>query len=156
MMDSADRVAVQVAKDAAARIKIHGNQDERAVAKQLSLLLGRSRRASSRNLTDLDRRDSEDLAQMAAGQRLRAGERQSILLLGMFIMWVADRTALNTAFESVPSAQEWLRPFPPEIAMVGEGSSNNDTSDFEKSVVRRAEANNGPVDKWYRGFRIEK
>jgi hypothetical protein len=27
---------------------------------------------------------------------------------------------------------------------------------LEKSVIRRAEANNGPVDKWYRGFRIEK
>ena len=153
-MDGADQSAVAAARDAAVRIQNRGDQTEAAVTKQLRGLLGPPQPTSPRNLAEMERRDSEDLAKMAAGQRLRAGEHQSILVLGIFIMWVANRAALNAAFESVPSSQEWLRPFPPGIVMVA-GDSGKDFSDFERSVIRRAQANDGPVDKWYRRFKIE-
>lgn len=70
-------------------------------------------------------------------------------------MWVANREALNAAFESVPSSQEWLRPFPPGIGLVGGGQIDEKAREFERSVIRRAEAHDGPVDKWYRDFKIE-
>ena len=154
MMDVADLTAVAVARVAAAGIRIPEDQRAAAVARQLSVLLGKAQRRSPRNLIALERRDSEDLAKMAAGQTLRAGERQDILLLGIFIEWVANRAAINAAFESVPASPEWLRPFAPGIGMVG-GEGGKDSTELEKAVIRWAQANGGPVDKWYRRFKIE-
>ena len=155
LMDGADPTATAIARDAAARIQTGEDPTSAPVAKQLQRLLGQPRPASSRSLAEVDRRDSEDLTKMAAGQQLRAGERQSILVLGIFIMWVANRTTLNAAFESAPSSQEWLRRFPPGIGMVGGGTISEELREFERSVIRRARANDGPIDKWYREFKIE-
>lgn len=155
MIAGADPSAIAVARDAAARIQPGKDPTSAAIAKQLRGLLGQPQPASLRNVVEVERRASEDLANMAAGQQVRAGERQSILVLGIFIIWVANRAALNAAFESVPSSQEWLRRFPPGIGMVGGGNIREDLREFERSVIRRAQANDGPVDKWYRGFKIE-
>jgi hypothetical protein len=154
MMEGADQSAVSVAREAAARIQIRDDQNVAAVAKQLGALLGRPQPGSLRSMTEVERRDADDLAKMAAGQRVRTGERQDILVLGIFIMWVANRAALNSAFESVPLSQKWLRPFPPSIVMIA-GDGGQDSRDFESSVIAWAQANDGPVDKWYRRFKIE-
>lgn len=154
MMNGAGQSTIALAKEAAARIRIEEKESTAAVAKQLVGLLGSQQAASPGSLAELERQDSENLAKMAAGQRVRTGEHQSILVCGLFIMWVANRAALNGAFESFPSSQEWLRPFPPFIVVVM-GDRSKDSKDFEMSVVRRAQANDGPIDQWYRGFKIE-
>jgi hypothetical protein len=155
MMGSADQASVALARTAAAAIQIPEDQTAAAVAQQLALLLSESRTPSSRNLAELERRDAEDLARMAARQSARIGEQQDILLLGIFIEWIANRAAINAAFQSVPSSQEWLRPFAPGIGMVG-GGGGRDFGELESAVTKRARAHDGPVDKWYRGFKIEK
>ena len=154
LMRTADQSAVAAARVAAARIAIPERETEAAVARQLKEVLGKPEPAIPPNLAELERRDSEDLARMAAGQASRTGEHQGVLLLGIFVVWVANRTAVNAAFESVPSSQEWLRPFPPGVAMVG-GDAGSDGDELEKAVIRQAQANDGPIDRWYRRFRVE-
>jgi len=154
MLDSADQPAVALARDAAGRIQTSAQRSEISVVKELAALLGQPQAANPRDLAEVDRRDSEELARLAAAEQDRAGEHQNVLLDGVFIMWIANRSALNLAFESLPSSQDWLRPFPPSIVML-DGAAKADYSDFERAVVSRAEANDGPIDKWFRRFRIE-
>jgi hypothetical protein len=154
MLDTTDQPAVALARDAAARIEASAGRIEPSVAKEFAALFGQPQTANPRDLGEVDRRDSEDLARLAAVERKRTGEHQDVLLLGTFIMWIANRTTLNAAFESLPSSQDWLRPFPPSIVMVG-AAGNGNSSDLVRAVVMRAEANDGPVDKWFRRFKIE-
>jgi hypothetical protein len=154
MLDSTDQPAVALARDAAGRIQTSARRAEISVARELAAVLGQPQTANPRDLAEVDRRDSEDLARLAAAEQNRAGEHQHVLLDGIFIMWIANRSALNAAFESLPSSQDWLRPFPPSIVMVG-GVTKGDFSDLERAVVSRAEASDGPVDKWFRRFTIE-
>lgn len=154
LMDSMDQPAAALARDAANRIQASAQRTETSFAKELALVLGQPERANPSDLAEVDRRDSEDLARLAAAEQNRAGEHQNVLLDGIFIMWIANRSALNLAFESRPSSQDWLRPFPPSIVMVG-GAAKGDFSDLEKAVVSRAEANDGPIDRWFRRFKIE-
>lgn len=156
MVGAADPSAIAVSRDAVTRIRTADDDpNSTTVRKQLLELLRQPQSASVRDVVEVERRDSEDLANMAARQRVRTGERQSILVQGIFIMLVANRVALNAAFESVPSSQDWLRRFPPGIGMVGGGKIGEDVREFERSVIRRAQAYDGPIDKWYRGFKIE-
>jgi hypothetical protein len=154
MLGTTDQLAVALARDAAAKIQTSSGRTETSVAKELAGVLGQPQTANPRDLDEVDRRDSEDLARLAGAERKRTGEHQDVLLLGTFIMWIANRAMLNAAFESLPSSQDWLRPFPPGIGIVG-GVGKGNFDDLARAVVRRAEANDGPVDKWFRRFRIE-
>ncbi|MGC4052585.1 MAG: hypothetical protein QM757_24915 [Paludibaculum sp.] len=155
MTQAADPSLIAPARKAIASVRPRDDPGSAAVTKQLLSLLGQPQTKGARNLVEVERRDSLTLANLAAAQKARTGERQSILIEGVFVMWVINRVAINAAFESVPSAQEWLRPFPPGIVMVGEGEIGEEVREFERSVIRRAQAHDGPVDKWYRGFKVE-
>ena len=150
-----DRFTVALSRDAATKIRMPSAANEVAFAKRLIDALGRPAVADSHTLLVSEQNDSRSLALMAAELKDRSGHKQNILLLGMFIMWIANRDALNQGFQAVPSSQEWLRPFPPGYVLIGSVSDTTRFEELTKMIITRAEQYSGPVDRWFRGFRIE-
>ena len=104
----------------------------------------------------VQQRDSRALSKMAVDQKDRSGDKQNVLLTGLFIMWIVNRQALNAAFQETPSAEEWLRPYYPSYMLVGAvGEEAQAYEELAAAIVSRASQNRGPVDRWFRGFKIE-
>lgn len=102
--------------------------------------------ANTRRLLRADRRDSRILAELAAEQKNRAGDPQKILLSGTFIMWIANRRELNSAFQRNPASLEWLRPYPPGYGLVGPDGDRAKFDALAEDIVKRASQGTGPID----------
>jgi hypothetical protein len=71
-------------------------------------------------------------------------------------MWVANLEEVNLAFEQNTAALEWLKPYPPGVMSVGPGVDVTAFDAVAAAVVKRASQSSGPVDDWFRRFKIER
>jgi len=79
--------------------------------------------------------------------------RQSFSLV-LFIMWIANREELNSAFQRNHAALEWLKPFPPGIGLVGPGGDVTNSDELATAIVNRASQFGGR--SMFRRFKVER
>jgi hypothetical protein len=159
VITQADPSTVLLARDAASSLARHGQVKGNKIAERLIVLLGKSKPARLRQLRGAEERDSRDLA-LPAGKNAeltRAG--QDILLGGILVMWIANRAAINSAFQKSSDARAWLKPYPPSVVEVGPGLGDALYDPYyavADAIRRTALQFDGPVGLWFRGFKIER
>jgi hypothetical protein len=155
LADRRDQQTTELAGYAVTELLRLARSDDRAFAR-LRALLGPPKPRSASVLKPVAKSISEGLAELASKETSRAGDSQVVLVEGTLMMWLIDREALNAAFRTNAAVREWLKPYSPSIVEVGPivGSEANDA--FAASVRGIAEQNDGPVDLWFRKFRIER
>lgn len=157
-LEKSDALTGSLAKDAIERIKSTSSLRGSAFARSLIEALSKNGRSSadSRTLVRAEQRDSRILAELAGTQKDRTGDKQEILLAGTFIMWVANRVELNLAFQMNPASLEWLRPYPPSVGLVGPAGDTTKFDELAAAIVNRASQFTGPIDNWFRRFKVER
>jgi hypothetical protein len=156
-LEGSDTLTGTIAKDAARNVKSTSSLVASAFVRRLLDTLAKPVGGVAAPVTLLraDRRDSRILAELAGEQKTRTGDKQEILLSGTFIMWIANRGELNSAFQRNPASLAWLRPYPPGYGLVGPGAESTEFDNVAAAIVNRASQGTGPIDQWFRGFRVE-
>ena len=129
-----------------------------AVAERLIALLGKPAAEDSRGgcTRRVEARDCRSLATIAATANDGNDGREDILLIGTFIMWIESRARLSLNSVSKGFAlPQWLATHPPGQVLVGPDESGKGDERLVADIVKRASQRQGPVDKWFRQFRIE-
>ncbi len=150
-----DPLTVALARDAAYALAKKGYLENDKTAVRMADLLGRPRRAGARVLRAVEERESVTLAAMAASLKSRGSPEQGLLLDGVLIMWIVNRGAINSAFEKNHAAQQWLKPYPPGVVMVGPSGGTSADDELAEAIRRTASRFSGPVDLYFRGYRVE-
>jgi hypothetical protein len=153
-LGQADLSTRRLAQDAAMSIAKTSTNENKLAARFIDLL-GKPRALGPKALKELDERDSRDLAAIAERDTQRAGASQVVLVEGTFIMWIVNRAAINSAFQAISAAQAWLKPYPPTVVEVGPVLGDAQYDAVAEAIRKTALQFSGPVDLWFRKFKIE-